>query len=198
MKILMVQLPTSHLGAGERVYPLGLSRLSSLVPVKIQKQVLDMNIHPDPWVELKILLKETTPKIVVLSFRNIDPLAGHQASYLSSLKTAANLTRNLVPDARILAGGPGFSIFAKRLMQEVPQIDIGLKGEGELVFPRLLSQNLDLKDIPGILWRDAGLLYSNSPGSKISMDDLPSMDLVSFSPRDYTRGNAYVAAMGIE
>lgn len=194
----MVQLPTSHLGAGERVYPLGLSRLSSLVPRAMEKQVLDMNIHPDPWAGLKTLLEETNPDIVVFSFRNIDPLAGHQASYLSSLKTAALLARRLVPNSRILAGGPAFSMFAHRLMQEVPQIDIGLTGEGEYGFPRLIEPSINPEKIPGILWRQKDRLNSNPRGPKVVMADLPAMDLNSFPPEDYTRGNAYVAAMGIE
>ncbi|WP_457550995.1 hypothetical protein [Desulfobacula sp.] len=89
MKLLLVQVPTSHLGAGEKVYPLGLSRLSSIVPSGVKKQALDMNIYPDPWVRLKQAIENQGPDLVCLSFRNLDPLAGHQASYLSSLKTAA-------------------------------------------------------------------------------------------------------------
>ena len=54
MRILLVQVPTSHLGAGERVYPLGLSRLSSLIPDKIDKWALDMNLSADPWADLNV------------------------------------------------------------------------------------------------------------------------------------------------
>lgn len=194
----MVQVPTSHLGAQEKVYPLGLSRLSSLVPEEIEKQVLDMNIGMDPWVDLKRILKNFVPDVVALSFRNLDPLAGHQASYLSSLKTAAILAKRLVPKARILAGGPAFSLFGKRLMAEVPQIDIGLAGEGELIFPRLIEPTLDPDKIPGILWRNKDQVVSNPPGPKISMDKIPPMDVKGFCPNDYAKANTYVAAMGIE
>jgi len=198
----MVQLPTSHLGAGEKVYPLGLSRLSSLVPGNIEKQVLDMNICIDSWAELKKALKTFGPDVLILSFRNLDPLAGHQTSYLSSLKTGAMMARTLLPEVNILAGGPAFSLFGKRLMEEVPQIDIGLMGEGELVFPHLLDSTLSPAKIPGILWRngarDENRIVANPQGSKISMDEIPDMDLDAFCPNDYTRANSYVAAMGIE
>jgi anaerobic magnesium-protoporphyrin IX monomethyl ester cyclase len=53
MRILLIQLPTSHLGAGERVYPLGLSRLAGLVPVDCEKSALDMNLYADFWPELR-------------------------------------------------------------------------------------------------------------------------------------------------
>ena len=198
MSVLLVQVPTSHLGAGEKVYPLGLSRLSSTIPGGMEKHALDMNLFPDPWERLKTLLEETTPDVITLSFRNIDPLAGHHASYVSSLKTAARLCRHLVPNARILAGGPAFSLFAQRLMHEVPQIDIGLKGEGERVFPQLLAPVLNRRSIPGILWREEGQVRSNPMGTRTGMDDIPKIDVRSFPPRDYTRGNTYVAAMGIE
>jgi putative variant cofactor biosynthesis B12-binding/radical SAM domain protein 1 len=197
-KILLVQLPTSHFGAQEKVYPLGLSRLSSTIPQEFDKRVIDMNVAADAWAELKQLLDAYQPDVAALSFRNLDPLAGHQASYLSSLKTAALMIEKLVPKARILAGGPAFSLFAERLMLEVPQLDIGLKGEGELVFSRLLEVAPDVKNLPGIVWRNGEQVVVNPAGLKIELDNLPELDLQAFSPSDYVKGNSYVAAMGIE
>ena len=199
MKILLVQLPTSHFGAGEKVYPLGLSRLSSLIPESIEKQGLDMNIHPDPWKALKDALSAFTPDIIALSFRNLDPLAGHGASYLSSLKTAAELIRTIIPHSRIIAGGPAFSLFAKRLMEAVPQLDIGIVGEAEPLFEKLLEGNISSKT-PGLIRRVDGQLYGPPDKQKKTMDmnDLPPMDRVTFQPGDYTKQNAYVAAVGIE
>lgn len=198
MKLLLVQLPTSHLGAGEKVYPLGLSRLSSLVPETVEKKGLDMNLAPDPWQALKTLLEDFCPDMAALSFRNLDPLAGHQASYLSSLKTAAALIRTLVPGCRIMAGGPAFSLFARRLMAEVPEIDLGLAGEGEGIFASLLSGDPDPGRVPGLLWRSDSEIRVNKPGPGMDLDGLPPLDTDLFCPTDYTGKNAYVAAMGIE
>ncbi|MCF8028152.1 MAG: radical SAM protein [Desulfobacteraceae bacterium] len=198
MKLVLIQLPTSHFGAGEKVYPLGLSRLSSLVPDTVEKRGLDMNIVPDPWGALKTLLTDYRPDMAVLSFRNLDPLAGHQTSYLSSLKTGAALIRTLIPDCRIMAGGPAFSLFAQRLMAEVPEIDLGLIGEGEPVFVQLLVPGADPSTVPGVLWREKGEIRVTPPGPKMDMDRLPPLDTQVFLPTDYTGANAYVAAMGIE
>ncbi len=198
MKLLLVQIPTSHLGAGEKVYPLGLSRLSSLVPIEIEKEVLDMNIYADPWKRLQKMLEGRIPDVVALSFRNLDPLAGHQASYLSSLRTAAQMVKALAPSTRIIAGGPAFSLFGERLMMEVPQINIGLLGEGELVFEQLLSDDFNPDQIPGIIWRKNGRIITNPSGPHISMDEIPRLDTTSFNPNDYAKGNSYVASMGIE
>ncbi|MDQ7783852.1 MAG: cobalamin-dependent protein [Desulfomonilaceae bacterium] len=197
MRILLVQIPTSHLGAGERVYPLGLSRLSRLIPDRFEKQALDMNLQSDPWPALKQALLDFNPDVVALSMRNMDPLAGHQTSYLSSLKTSARMVRLLVPAARILAGGPAFSLFGKRLMHECPEIDCGLIGEGEGAFPQLLGSS-SLESVPGLIWRSSYGLDDNPRGDHINMDALPEMDVDLFRPADYTRGNKYVAAVGIE
>lgn len=204
MRILLVQVPTSHLGAGERVYPLGLSRLSKMVPDRFEKRVLDMNLSRDPWQALKDKLFEVKPHWVALSFRNLDPLAGQQTSYLSSLKTAAGLVRALVPDAGIMAGGPAFSLFGRRLMEEIPEIDCGVRGEAEAVFPLLLKDSFNPGTVPGLIWRNSsgnqerGRIQENPIHIPLAMDTLPSMDTDAFCPRSYTAGNKYVAAMGIE
>jgi putative variant cofactor biosynthesis B12-binding/radical SAM domain protein 1 len=198
MRILFVQTPTSHLAAGERVYPLGLSRLSSLVPPGYEKWGLDMNLSADPWPELKHTLLDVTPDVVALSFRNLDPLAGLRASYLSSLKTSARMARLLVPRARIWAGGPAFSLFGERLMQEIPEIDCGLIGEGESAFREMLSPSANLTSVPGVICRNGDRIERNPSGPFLAMDAVPEMDLGLFCPEEYGRGNKYVAAVGIE
>ncbi len=198
MKILLVQLPTSHHGTGEKVYPIGLSRLSSLVPAGYKKNALDMNLFPDPWPEFKKLIENLEPEFIAFSLRNIDPLAGHLVSYLSSLKTAAALVRNIRPDSIIIAGGPAFSLFGARLMEAVSEIDYGLVGEGETSFPRIISKEIDPVSVPGLLWRKEGMIHSNPQAPGISMEEIPPMDTITFDPAGYLKGNAYVASVGIE
>jgi anaerobic magnesium-protoporphyrin IX monomethyl ester cyclase len=198
MRILLIQVPTSHLGAGERVYPLGLSRLSGILSGPVEAVGLDMNLSPDPWPELMEKVRQVKPHLVALSFRNIDPLAGQHTSYLSSLKTAAQLVRRLAPRVRIFAGGPAFSLFAHRLMQEIPEIDGGLAGEGETVFKELVMNADTPAAVPGLVWRKGHTLICNPPAGHIAMDDLPRLGTRVFNPRDYLAGNKYIAAIGIE
>jgi putative variant cofactor biosynthesis B12-binding/radical SAM domain protein 1 len=198
MRILLVQTPTSHLAAGERVYPLGLSRLSNVIPPRHEKWGLDMNLSPDPWPELKAALIDAQPNVVALSFRNLDPLAGLRSSYLSSLKTAAAMVRLMVPQAKIWAGGPAFSLFGERLMREIPEIDCGVIGEGESSFRTMMSPSCDLAAVPGLLWRKGDSLERNAAAPGLALDSAPEMDLNLFRPEEYVRGNKYVAAIGIE
>jgi putative variant cofactor biosynthesis B12-binding/radical SAM domain protein 1 len=198
MRILLIQVPTSHLGAGERVYPLGLSRLSGTISGAAETAVLDMNLSIDPWPQLKEVVQQVAPHLVALSFRNLDPLAGHHSSYLSSLKTAARLVRHLAPQARIFAGGPAFSLFAHRLMAEIPELDGGIMGEGEMVFRKLVLDVDAPAAVPGLVWRKGDAIFCNQPAKAIAMDGLPQLDTSAFNPRDYLVGNRYIAAVGIE
>lgn len=199
MRILLAQVPTSHLGSKELVYPIGLARLSSLIPKTYKKYAIDMNLYPDPWPKLKDMLIKYSPDLIALSFRNIDPLAGHQVSYLSSLKTTAKMARLLVPKARIIAGGPAFSLFGKRLMLEIPEIDFGLAGEGELFFAQMISMQFKPENISGLIWRNKKNSIQQNPIEKSSsMDKLPHMDTDAFLPQNYLKENQYVAPFGIE
>ena len=198
MRFLLVQVPTSHLGSGERVYPLGLGRLSGLVPASHVKCGLDLNCFPDPWPELKKQLRSTRPDVVALSFRNLDPLAGIQTSYFSSLRTAAKVVRLTWPGAQIWVGGPGFSLFAERLMSAVPEIDRGIVGEGEAAFEMLLESFERPEKVPGMLWRQNGRMIVNPLRTRFPLDRLPELDINCFDPCQYTADNHYVAAMGIE
>ncbi len=168
MKLSLIQLPTSHLGSGEKVYPLGLSRLAGLIPDNYEVYSIDMNLSLDPWMALHKLMVDVKPDVAALSFRNIDPLAGHHASYLSSLRTAALLVRKFSPDSVIIAGGPAFSLFPERLMKDIPEIDYGIKGEGEEVFASLLGNNIKPEKIPGLIWRKAGGIIMNPKGPGVT------------------------------
>ncbi len=109
MKLSLIQLPTSHLGSGEKVYPLGLSRLAGLIPDNYEVYSIDMNLSLDPWMALHKLMVDVKPDVAALSFRNIDPWPA--SCFISLfLRTAALLVRNFT-DSVIIAGGPAFSLF---------------------------------------------------------------------------------------
>jgi putative variant cofactor biosynthesis B12-binding/radical SAM domain protein 1 len=195
-KIILIQLPTSQYTA-EKVYPLGLARLASLVPKTMTKLGLDMNLSADPWPELAALLSREQPEIIALSFRNLDPLAQIHNSYLASLLSAAKMARALVPQARILCGGPAFSLFSARLMELAPQIDFGMVGEGEGGFAMLLAPQVDPAQVPGLIYREGNTLKQNKV-FRADLNQLPPLDTQLFPLALYQRGNAYVAAMGLE
>ena len=194
-KIIFIQLPTSTFTV-EKVFPLGLARLSSLVPKEMEKTGLDMNLHPDPWAVLAEKMHHYKADIIAFSFRNMDPLAGIHSSYLPVLQTAVNLARKEYPLSRIICGGPGFSLFAKDILEQLPNIDYGIVGEGEAGFPLLLKEKV-VTNIPGLVFRKKTTIHQN-PNYHADLNQLPKVDTELFNPKDYIGKNGYVAAMGVE
>ncbi len=194
--ILLVQLPTSQYTA-EKVYPIGLAKLSSLIPNSLEKSCLDMNLFADPWPNLHQFIQEKKPDIIAFSFRNMDPLAQIHSSYMPVLSTAVRLARKMAPHCRILCGGTGFSLFHQQLMAQLPEIDYGIAGEGEAGFPLLLEKRVKEEKVPGLVYRKNGEIHTNKV-FRADLNCLPDIDTEMFNPKLYQQGNAYVAAMGIE
>jgi radical SAM superfamily enzyme YgiQ (UPF0313 family) len=76
------------------------------------------------------------------------------AFYLEELQRIATLVR-AHSDATLVAGGPIVQAYKHRLFQEVPELEIAVKGEGEKVFADLLS-GAPLASVAGLLYRTDG------------------------------------------
>jgi putative variant cofactor biosynthesis B12-binding/radical SAM domain protein 1 len=199
MRVLLVQAVSTH-DYGEKVFPLGLAGLAASIGREHEVKGLDLNLYPYPWPDLAHILNTFKPDVVGISFRNLDPLAGNLVSFVPHLKTLGTLVRQQTPKAVIVLGGSAFTLFARRLMDEVPEVDIALAGEAEAVFP-LLLENLDTPGvIPGALWRNGKVLTASEP--RIihcpDLDTAPLPDWAIFDPGKYGDQNRYVAFMGVE
>ncbi len=157
MRILLVQAVSTH-DCGEKVFPLGLARLAAAIGREHEVRGLDLT-----WIISVARSGKRTgglrPDVVGISFRNLDPLAGNLISFVPHLKTLAILIRQHAPKAVAVLGGSAFTLFARRLMEEVPQIDVSVQGEAEAIFPLLLENLGTLDAVPGYMqkeWRVGG------------------------------------------
>jgi putative variant cofactor biosynthesis B12-binding/radical SAM domain protein 1 len=199
MRILLVQAVSTH-DCGELVFPLGLARLAASIGDDHEVRGLDLNLNPFPWPELVEALQGFDPQTVCISFRNLDPLAGHLISFVPHLKTLAALLRKYAPAATVLLGGSGFTLFARRLMEEIPGVSAGFRGEADLSFPRLIQSLENPGKVRGALWRSRdGRIEENTGADGChDLDALPLPRWEVFNPRRYARVNQYVAFMGVE
>jgi putative variant cofactor biosynthesis B12-binding/radical SAM domain protein 1 len=199
MRILLIQAVSTH-DCGELVYPLGLARLSAAIGSLHEVLGLDLNLNPFPWPELVQTLHGFRPQLVAVSFRNLDPLAGNLLSFVPHLKTLATLLKEHAPESTVILGGSGFTLFARRLMEEVPEVDLGFAGEADAVFPQLIEHFEAPWTVPGILWRrDDGFVMENRAATCCQeLDALPFPDWRAFDPDRYQKLNHYVAFMGVE
>lgn len=199
MRVLLVQAVSTH-DCSEMVFPLGLARLAAAIGRDHEVQGLDLNLAPFPWPTLVQTLDAFRPDVVGISFRNLDPLAGNLISFVPHLKTLGVLLGQHAPQATTVLGGSAFTLFARRIMEEVPEVRLGVSGEAETVFP-LLLENLDAPGVvPGVFWRtEGGLTASNAEIVYCrELDALPLPDWRAFDPVDYRQRNRYVAFMGVE
>ncbi|MBI4949193.1 MAG: cobalamin B12-binding domain-containing protein, partial [Deltaproteobacteria bacterium] len=129
MKILFIQ---SYLGRKEpSVMPLGILMVATMLKDH-EVAVYDPNISNDPYGGLKKKLAEFRPDVVGISIRNIDNQQGVDFFYyFNTLRPTLAIIKETAPKARVMAGGAGFSIFAKIIMERVSDIDYGVYLEGE-------------------------------------------------------------------
>jgi putative variant cofactor biosynthesis B12-binding/radical SAM domain protein 1 len=199
MRVLFVQTPSVEGAASERVYPIGIVMLAGVIKDSgHEATLLDMNLEPDGFGALKAALQNYSPDVVAFSLRNIDPLANKNTSLVIPFIAAVKMASSLAPSAKLVAGGTGFSLFAKRIMHELPELDYGIRGEAEEGFLTLL-ENLDLPaSISGLCYRKNGevLLTPVSEGRDMSTYTPPARELLD--PARYLSINSFVPAMGIE
>ncbi len=192
MKVLLVQ---SYLGGSEaNVYPLGLACIKAVLPDH-EVQLLDLNVYSDPVSELKKVLESFAPDAVGLSLRNIDSTNKRDVVfYYPFLKEAVAAVKEC-SDAAVIVGGSGFSMFAERIMEDEPRIDIGVYLEGESVMPVLLERLKEPSSVPSIYYREQGVLKKTAPGSVVHMDDLPLPDRSALPAAPY---ETFKDALGVE
>jgi radical SAM superfamily enzyme YgiQ (UPF0313 family) len=97
----------------------------------------------------------------------------------------ADLVKETLPHAVVIVGGPHVSATGVQMLQDVPSIDYGLVGEGEIGFPLLMqrllrSEPIPMEDIPGLVWRSHGKLQENPRAMVRDLDTLgfPAWDLM--------------------
>ncbi len=132
MRILLIQSYSPHIE--EVVFPLGLCYIATaLINHGHEVTVYDPNVHIDPLGELKDIAQTSQPEIIGIGLRNIDNSSyWNFFSYLDTFFETVSLVRKEIPRGKILAGGPGFSIYARRIMERVEAIDYGIFAEGEV------------------------------------------------------------------
>ncbi len=199
MRMLLIQAPSVEGAAQEKVYPIGIVSLAGyLKRAGHETAVLDMNLEEDPFGALKEMLLDFRPGAVGISLRNIDPLGNKTTSLVPHFAVTVRMTAALMPQAWIIAGGAGFSLFPERLMQELPEIHYGIIGEAELSLPALLSSPENPPRLKGLCMREGGRVRTTPPSRAFDMAQYLPPDRGLLDPARYLALNSYVPAIGIE
>jgi Fe-S oxidoreductase len=195
----MIQTPSVEDMSQERVYPIGIVLLASRLQGKGHEvNILDMNLERDPYGALKERLLSFQPEGIGLSLRNIDPLGNKTSSLVSPFIVTVRLIAAVLPQAKLIVGGTGFSLFPERLMLEVPELDYGIIGEAEVTFPALLHSIDNPPSLPGLCRRAGQKVHISPPAANFDMTDYIPANRLLLDPALYQGINNYVPTIGIE
>ncbi|HBW38928.1 B12 lower ligand biosynthesis radical SAM protein BzaD [Desulfosporosinus sp. BICA1-9] len=199
MRVLMIQTPSVEDLSQERVYPIGIVLLAGrLQGYGHEVSILDMNLERDPYGALKEKLKTFQPEGIGLSLRNIDPLGNKTSSLISPFIVTVRLIAAVLPQAWLIVGGTGFSLFPERLMLEVPELDYGIVGEAEVTFPALLRSIENPPPLAGLCRREGSRVRVSPPATNFDMANYVPANRLLLDPELYKGINNYVPTIGIE
>lgn len=173
-RILLIQ---AYHGRKERmgtIFPLGLCCIATQLLEKHIVCIFDPNLSKNPYEELKGKIQEFEPDLVGLSIRNIDTLDKRDIFYyFKTVSPTIKIVKETAPGATIMAGGPGFSMFAQDIMKRIPEIDYGVYLEGEDTVPDLVEKLDDPKNVLGIFYRENENVIFTGPRPLPDFSSLP-------------------------
>lgn len=206
MKIGLIPAPNltfSTASAGETYVPLGVLCIAAILrSASYDVEVMDPNlIIQSGAVEAKEgFEKEIAKKISARKFEAVG-FSSLANSYHQTIKIACAL-RELDDEVPIIVGGPQATHTDIVTLESFPQIDVIVRGEGELVILDLLkafSSDMPIEEVPGVTYRKKDLVIRNNDMpliEDINELPLPAYDLYpvkgrTFVPVDAGRGCPY-------
>jgi anaerobic magnesium-protoporphyrin IX monomethyl ester cyclase len=135
----------------------------------LQIEIIDCNAEKVDWKKLEERIAASNPDVVAcasLATCNTYPV-------VKTIETA----KRVVPNALTLTGGQHFTATAQDSLQRYPEIDVIVRGEGEVSLAELMAatqQGTGFQNIQGISYRSAGQIVHNPQRQMIAdLEHLP-------------------------
>lgn len=203
-KILLIQAISMEGMDIERVYPIGITTLGTIIrrSGRYAVRIIDMNMAANPYAGLEKIIAEWQPDVLGISLRNLDPLGNRTTSLIVPFALTLHFLQKFTPDLPLMAGGTAFTLFPERLMNDFPAITCGIVGEAEnnaVAVVDALAAGETPPDIPGVIRRLAtGGLRLTPPTGDFDMSQYEMIDRTLNDPSPYLAVNKYVESIGIE
>jgi radical SAM superfamily enzyme YgiQ (UPF0313 family) len=180
MKVLLISANTEKINMS--TLPLGLACVATATQKSGHEvAMVDLMMENDPRLVLQEAIEGFRPNIIGVSVRNIDDQnMENPRLLLDPAKDIVISCRNL-SEAPIVLGGAGYSIFPESALSFLGA-DMGIQGEGEVVFPELIrriEQGADLSKLPGLYLPGHGLECKRVFVNDLDKLPLPEPDLWS-------------------
>src|SRR5437899_5931706 len=138
LRVLLISANTVKLP--DPVFPIGAAYMAAVAAQQGHAvDTLDLCFLDPLRPALDEKVRACAPQVVGISLRNLDSSSYPQnTSYIDDYKRLVDAVRQLT-DAPIVLGGAGFTVMPTTIMEYLGA-DVGVVGEGELVFPRVLDR----------------------------------------------------------
>jgi len=176
MRVLLIQSHLGRIKVRPPLFPLGLCYLATSL-TKHQVKILDLNLwqFEHSLKTLKKELCEFNPDVTGISIRNIDTTQRFDIFYnFKTIRPTALLIKKVKPNVKQLVGGAGYSLFAKEIMERVPEFDFSIYLEGEESTPELLDHLDSPENVKGIFIRKHDRVHFTGERELIDFAGLPS------------------------
>jgi anaerobic magnesium-protoporphyrin IX monomethyl ester cyclase len=147
--------------------PLGLASIAAFLEQRgIRAHIVDCFAHPDDERVIRETLLAQRPAFVGFSCTT--------SSFLDGVRLAA-LARGVLPGVQTVFGGPHVSALRERLLNDYPEIDYLVVGEGEESLAELIAADgKGAEAIPGVVSRRGGeAVFGGFRDKGIDLDSLP-------------------------
>lgn len=190
--ILLIEAPYSYASAGNEVvgkyFPLGIGYLASYVrQFGYSVKIFQPSVEESYDKELKGIISSFAPSLIGISVMT--------PSYPRAVEIC-NMIKEIDKNIVTVLGGHHISAVGNEVMDQSPNTDFSIMGEGELTLHELLqaheSENPEFGVINGLVWRENGKVRVNSARElieDINTLPLPARDLVDM---DKYRLHSYI------
>ena len=170
------------LGLGQKDEQSAAGGMSGAVKVPDEKEMVGMKTAPEIQIDLgEYTINHQMDQILQDIYRRKPDVVGFSC-YIWNIVYVKELIHDLkkvLPQVRIWLGGPEASYDAVHLMDELPEVELIMQGEGEETFTRLVEAcecgtEVCFSEIPGIvLRRFDGTIEVHRPAPLMNLDDIP-------------------------
>lgn len=187
MKILLVQSYTRHTTP---VFPLGLSYVAATLTGDHTVAGFDPNRSVEPWKELAEKVEAFAPDAVGISLRNVDScMYAAIERYYEDFVRILRTVKSVSPGTKIVVGGSGFSIYAKDILSERKEIDVGVYLEGEETARELFKDLDSAHKVQGCFVKEGQGFRFTGPRAFLPMSQIARPDYDVFDPSRYVFPN---------
>ena len=177
-KIFLISPPSSSRYGGLRV-PAGIGHIAqALQDKKIRFDYMDMRLGYN-FNHLKSALLNFQPDLVGISMITLE--------YKNTYRLISEVKKTL-PNAKVVVGGHHVTILKQIVLEECNEIDYGVVADGERTIVNLIENDVGLKDIKGLLFRNQEqITFSGERPLVENLDDYTFPRYEKFALNKYSR-----------